>query len=139
MVFDFAALFDENTVKVKEQYVDVAYIVRKREEQQKESNERRAETAKREESKRQIEAAAAAATEAKPTENETKPTEGNVEMAEGMKRSAEKGDGKEVENGSEEPPPSKRSKRKEGKRGQNKKRGQHFEGKIQDKVKPFSF
>ena len=111
--FDFKGLFDENTVKVKEDFVDVEFILRKREE-----NERHA--AEREEEKKQREE------ERKRREEEGK--DAKAELNEEGKREARErlADDDQV--------PNKKSKRKEGKRGQNKKRGQHFEEKMDDKV-----
>ena len=104
--FDFKGLFDENTVKVKEDFVDVEFILRKREENERHAAEREEERKRREEEGK----------DAKAELNEEGKREARERLAD------------------DDQVPNKKSKRKEGKRGQNKKRGQHFEEKMDDKV-----
>jgi len=108
LFFDFDRIFDDHTIQVKKEFVDVAFILRKRAEN--EERLREAEQRKKEAEER-VQATVV-------TEN----------GSDGQKR--------ESDAVADETPPEKRAKvRGKKERGQNKNRGQHFEDKLDDKQK----
>ena len=120
--FDFDELFDENTVRIKKENVDVKFIMKKREENLRAKEERMREKAELERLEKLKE------TENKSEENGKG---GDDEPPKKITKIEEVTKMEETRNGADSP---KLSKRREGKRGQNKKRGQHFEAKMEDKV-----
>lgn len=127
--FDYDELFDVNTVRIKKENVDVEFIMKKREENLRAKEERMKEKAALEflEQQKELEKAV------KKTEESQNDNNGNDtdEPPTKMTRIEEVKNPEEKRSDTDSP---KLSKRKEGKRGQNKKRGQHFEAKMEDKV-----
>jgi tRNA-dihydrouridine synthase 3 len=106
--FDFDSIFDDHTIQVKKEFVDVAFILQKR----AENEERLREAAQRK----------------KEAEERVQATVVTENGSDGQKR--------ESDALADETPPEKRAKvRGKKERGQNKNRGQHFEDKLDDKQK----
>ena len=132
--FDFSVVFDENTVKIKKEYVDIKHILRKREENQIARKERETRDLQK---LAEIEAKKNILTESENKIENTETTASNL-TKNNDEKNEEIGQKREIKNEEESSEPKeKKAKKNKKERGQNKKRNQHFEERTKNSVRLF--